>query len=136
MKGEFAHSIDAKGRLFIPAKLREKLGFNFVLTKGLDNSLTIYPEAEWEKFTEKISSIPTKQSLTLRRFFVAPAQDCTPDVQGRVLIPQNLREYAELDKNVIVIGMTDHVEIWDEAKWKAVDPTSETVDEIMMSAGI
>lgn len=136
MKGEYLHSIDAKGRLFIPAKFREKLGFGFVLTKGLENTLTIYPETEWEKFTEKISSLPTKQSLTLRRFFVASACDCAPDVQGRVLIPQVLRDYAELDKNVVVIGMGDHIEIWDEAKWKALDLTSDNVESIMEAAGI
>ena len=136
MTGEFLHTVDTKGRLFIPAKLREELGFNFVLTKGLDNSLAIYPEDEWKKFSDKICSIPTKKSMVLRRFFMAPAQECSPDVQGRVLIPQTLREYAELDKNVIVIGMGNHIQIWDVDKWKAIEPSSEQVGDIMDEEGI
>ena len=136
MKGEYTHSIDAKGRLFIPAKFREELGFSFVLTKGLENTLTIYPNSEWDKFAEKISSLPSKQSRTLQRFFVASAQDSSPDSQGRILIPQVLREYAGLSKNVKVLGMTDHIEIWDEARWNALDLTSENVEDIMDEAGI
>ncbi len=136
MNGQFLHTVDTKGRLFIPAKLREKLGFNFVLTKGLENSLAIYPEEEWKKFSEKIMSIPTMQSLTLRRFFMAPAQDCTADVQGRVLIPQLLREYAGIDKNVFVIGMGNHIQIWDVDKWKGVDPSSDDAAAILVEQGM
>lgn len=136
MKGEYSHVIDAKGRLFIPAKFREELGFSFVLTKGLENTLTIYPNNEWDKFAEKISSLPTKQARTLQRFFVASAQDSSPDAQGRILIPQVLRDYAGLTKNVVIIGMTDHIEIWDEASWNALDLTSESIENIMDEAGI
>ena len=136
MKGEYAHIIDAKGRLFIPAKFREELGFSFVLTKGLENTLSIYPNDEWDKFTAKINSLPTKQSRTLQRFFVASAQDCTPDAQGRILIPLVLREYAGLSKNAVVIGMTDHIEIWDESRWNALDLTPESIADIMEEAGI
>ncbi len=136
MKGEYSHVIDAKGRLFIPAKFREELGFSFVLTKGLENTLTIYPNSEWDKFAEKISSLPSKQARTLQRFFVASAQDSSPDAQGRILIPQVLREYAGITKNVVIIGMTDHIEIWDEARWLALDLTSESIENIMDEAGI
>ncbi len=136
MKGEYLHTIDAKGRLFIPAKFREELGFSFVLTKGLENTLTIYTNSEWDKFAEKISSLPTKQARTLQRFFVASAQDSTPDAQGRILIPQVLRDYAGLTKNVVIIGMSDHIEIWDEASWKALDLAPESIENIMEEAGI
>ena len=136
MKGEYSHIIDAKGRLFIPAKFREELGFSFVLTKGLENTLSIYPNDEWDKFAEKINSLPTKQSRTLKRFFVASAQDLSPDAQGRILIPQVLRDYAGLSKNAVVIGMTDHIEIWDEARWNALDLTPESIEDIMEEAGI
>lgn len=136
MKGEYLHTIDAKGRLFIPAKFREELGFSFVLTKGLENTLTIYTNSEWDKFADKISSLPTKQARTLQRFFVASAQDSTPDAQGRILIPQVLRDYAGLTKNVVIIGMSDHIEIWDEARWNALDLAPESIENIMEEAGI
>ena len=136
MTGEFLHTVDTKGRLFIPAKFREELGFNFVLTKGLENSLAIYPAEEWEKFSEKICSIPTKESLVLRRFFMAPAQECSPDVQGRILIPQSLREYAQLDKNVKIIGMGNQIQIWDVEKWNKVNPTSDEAEAVMAAWGV
>ena len=105
--GEYSHSIDAKGRLIIPSKFREQLGEEFVLTKGLDGCLSIYPMNEWQAFEEKFS-----------RFFVAGATSCELDRQGRVLIPATLREFAGLEKDVVLTGNITRIEIWSKAKWE------------------
>lgn len=136
MRGEYTHVIDAKGRLFIPAKFREELGYSFVITKGLSRCLSIYPMSEWERFEAKINALPTKQARSLQLFFIASAQDCELDAQGRVLVPQKLREYAGLDKNAVVAGMTDHIEVWDESEWNAMELTPENIAGIMEEAGI
>ncbi len=136
MRGEYTHVIDAKGRLFIPAKFRDELGYSFVITKGLSRCLSIYPMQEWERFEAKINALPTRQARSLQLFFIASSQDCELDGQGRVLIPQKLREYAGLDKNTVVAGMTDHIEVWDESEWNAMELTPESIAGIMEEAGI
>lgn len=136
MRGEYSHVIDAKGRLFIPAKFREELGYTFVITKGLSHCLSVYPMEEWERFEQKINALPTKQARSLQLFFIASAQDCELDAQGRVLVPQKLRDYAGLSKNTVIAGMTDHIEIWDENEWNAMDLTPESIAGIMEQAGI
>lgn len=136
MRGEYSHAIDEKGRLFIPAKFREKLGTTFVITRGVGQYLSVYPMDEWEAFEEKIRSLKSKQALELQRYFVAPAQDSMPDGQGRVLIPQKLRVHANLNKNVLVAGMGNHLEIWDEETWDAMNPSAEQIESIMEEAGI
>lgn len=136
MRGEYTHIIDAKGRLFIPAKFREELGYSFVITKGISRCLSVYPMGEWERFEAKINALPTKQARSLQLFFIASAQDCELDAQGRVLVPQKLREYAGLDKNAVVAGMTDHIEIWDESEWNALELSPENIADIMEEAGI
>ena len=136
MRGEYTHVIDAKGRLFIPAKFRDELGYSFVITKGLSRCLSIYPMQEWERFEAKINALPTRQARSVQLFFIASSQDCELDGQGRVLIPQKLREYAGLDKNTVVAGMTDHIEVWDESEWNAMELTPESIAGIMEEAGI
>ena len=136
MRGEYTHVIDAKGRLFIPAKFRDELGYSFVITKGLSRCLSIYPMQEWERFEAKINALPTRQARSLQLFFIASSQDCELDGQGRVLIPQKLREYAGLDKNTVVAGMTDHIEVWDESEWNAMELMPESIAGIMEEAGI
>ena len=106
MKGEFQHNIDAKGRLFIPAKFREELGKMFIITKGLDGCLFVYSASAWEVLEDNINQLPLSKSRNLQRFFFSSAADCVPDAQGRVLIPQNLREYAALQKEVTIIGVS------------------------------
>lgn len=137
MKGEYQHNIDAKGRLFIPAKLREDLGKSFIVTKGLDECLFVYSAAAWDVLEEKINQLPMSKSRQLQRFFFSSAADCIPDAQGRVLIPQNLREYAGLQKEVTVIGVSGRVEIWDAARWKKFnsDLTPESIAEAMEELG-
>lgn len=117
MKGEYKHSIDAKGRLAIPAKLRDELGERFTVTKGLDGCLAIYPEREWEGLEERIRALPMSKSRDLQRFFFSAAFDAELDAQGRILLPANLRQYAALVKEATIIGASNHAEIWDSAKW-------------------
>ena len=117
--GEYSHSIDTKGRLIIPAKFRELLGEEFVLTKGLDGCLSIYPMDEWNAFEEKLKALPltNKSARTFSRFFVAGAASCELDKQGRILVPATLREFAGLEKDVVLTGSLNRIEIWSKAKW-------------------
>lgn len=132
--GEFQHNIDAKGRLFMPAKLRDILGTHFIVTKGLDRCLFVYSDEEWEKLQQKFANSPmSKQSVRqVARFFFGGATDVEPDKQGRVLVPANLREFAGLDKNVVIVGVGTRAEIWDVDTWKDYnDKVSSDVTEIV-----
>ena len=117
--GEYNHTIDAKGRLIIPVKFREPLGEEFVLTKGLDGCLSIYPIYEWENIEEKLRALPltNNNSRSFSRLFVAGATMCELDKQGRILVPQTLREFAGLEKDVILAGNLSRVEVWSKEKW-------------------
>ena len=117
--GEYNHIIDAKGRLIIPARFRELLGVEFILTKGLDGCLSIYPMDAWEAFETKLRALPltNKNARTFTRFFVAGATNCELDRQGRILVPQTLREFAGLEKEVVLTGNLDRIEIWSKEKW-------------------
>lgn len=129
MTGEYAHSIDAKGRLFIPAKLREELGTVFYVTLSMDECLSAYSSDSWEKFMEKISVMPYTQQRKMRPLF-AHAAKCELDAQGRILLPQKLREFAGLTKEVSIIGSANHAEIWDAEKWAAIDAVETTPENI------
>ncbi|MDO5392100.1 MAG: division/cell wall cluster transcriptional repressor MraZ [Eubacteriales bacterium] len=117
--GEYNHTIDAKGRLIIPAKFREALGEEFILTKGLDGCLSIYPMDEWESFEEKLKALPLtdKNARAFLRFFVAGATSCELDRQGRILVPSTLREFAGLKKEVVLTGNLTRIEVWSKQKW-------------------
>ena len=117
--GEYNHTIYAKGRLIIPARFRELLGEEFILTKGLDGCLSIYPLDEWNAFETKLRALPltNKNARTFTRFFVAGATNCELDRQGRVLVPQPLREFAGLEKEVVLTGNLNRIEIWSKEKW-------------------
>lgn len=117
--GEYNHTIDAKGRLIIPARFRELLGTEFVLTRGLDGCLFIYPMDEWKVFEQKLRALPltNKNARTFSRFFVAGAAMCELDRQGRVLVPQTLREFAGLEKDVVLTGNLNRIEVWSKEKW-------------------
>ena len=119
--GEYNHSIDTKGRLIIPSKFREELGDEFVVTKGLDGCLFVFPNSEWQAFEEKLKKLPltNKSARQFARFFVAGATPCELDKQGRILLPQTLREFAGLEKDVVLTGMLNRVEIWSKAQWLA-----------------
>ena len=119
LTGEFNHSIDAKGRLIIPSKFREILGEDFVITKGLDNCLFLYPNNEWKIFEEKLRTLPltNKNARTFTRFFLGSAVDGGLDKQGRVLVSSALRDFAKLEKDVVLVGVLNRVEIWDKSRW-------------------
>ena len=117
--GEYNHTIDAKGRLIIPAKFRETIGEEFILTRGLDGCLSIYPMDEWKSFEEKLKALPLtdKNARAFLRFFVAGATSCELDRQGRILVPSTLREFAGLEKEVVLTGSLTRIEIWSKEKW-------------------
>ncbi len=118
--GEYNHSIDAKGRLIVPSKFREQLGAQFVVTKGLDGCLFVYSKEEWERIetTFREKPLTSKDARKFMRFFFAGAADCEVDKQGRILIPNNLREYAAIDKDVVSVGVLSRVEIWSKERWE------------------
>lgn len=117
--GEYSHSIDAKNRLIVPAKYRDELGENFILTKGFDGCLYIYPQKEWEVFEEKLNSLPVGKSDTRKmvRFFMSSATQAEFDKQGRILIPVTHKKHAGLDKEVVFAGVGKKIEIWSKERW-------------------
>lgn len=119
--GEYQHTIDDKGRVIMPSKFREDLGPNFIMTKGLDNCLFVYPIEEWQILEEKLRTLPltNRDARAFVRFFFAGATECVLDRQGRVLIPGNLREHAKLIKDAIIIGVAARIEIWSKEEWTA-----------------
>ena len=119
--GEFHHSLDDKGRLSIPAKFRATLAEGAVVTRGLDKTLFLYQKSEWEKLAGKIAALPLGQSDTraFARLMLAGALECEIDKAGRVVLPEYLRSYAALAKNVVITGLYDRLEIWDEDAWNA-----------------
>ncbi len=129
--GEYNHSVDAKGRLIVPAKFREQLGEEFVVTKGLDGCLFVYPQEEWKRIEEKFREVPltTKDARKFSRFFFAGAATCEVDKQGRILVPAVLREFAGLEKDVVLVGVLSRVEIWSKEKWDESN-TYDDMDEI------
>ncbi len=139
--GEYNHTIDAKGRLIIPAKFREALGDSFVVTRGLDECLFVFPNEGWKVFEEKLSSLPVanKNARKFARFFLSGAGEVELDKQGRILIPNTLREYSGLEKEVVLIGVANRVEIWSRSKWEEVavmddmDEIAENMDELGLS---
>ena len=118
--GEYEHSLDAKGRLIMPSKLREDMGEKFIVTKGLDGCLFGFSKNEWQNFEEKLKTLPltNKNARDFVRFFLSGATECEIDKQGRFLIVGNLREYANLEKDVVIIGVGTRLEIWNKDKWK------------------
>ncbi len=118
--GEYQHSIDDKGRVIMPSKFREDLGDKFFITKGMDNCLFVFPQEEWDRIDEKITALQLadKRARGLSRLFYSGAIDGSLDKQGRTLLPNNLREYAGITKDVVIIGVSKRVEIWDKEKWE------------------
>lgn len=128
--GEYDHTIDEKGRLIIPSKFRDGLSDEFVITAGLDGCLFVYPMEEWELFIEELKKLPgTKEGRQLQRYFLAGAASCEMDKQGRVLIPNKLREHGQLDKEVVSVGIINKLEIWSKERWNS-NNNYEDVDQI------
>ena len=131
--GEYQHSVDEKGRLIVPAKFRDTLGEKFVVTKGLDNCLFVYPQAEWSNLEAKLKALPltSANARAFARFMFSGATEVEVDKQGRINLPQNLRDHAKLDRDVLVIGVNTRAEIWAVEEWKAYqDKAGESYEEI------
>ncbi len=129
--GEYNHTIDTKGRLIVPSKFRETLGDEFVVTKGLDGCLFVYDNTEWAVFEEKLKALPltNKDARSFVRFFLAGAAGVEVDKQGRILLPSVLREFAQITKDVVLVGVASRIEIWSKEKWESAS-SYEDMDEI------
>ncbi|MEB7389203.1 division/cell wall cluster transcriptional repressor MraZ [Aerococcus viridans] len=142
LMGEFQHNIDAKGRIIIPAKLREDLGAKFVITRGLDGCVFGYPLENWEKIQEKLKQLPLakKEARAFTRFFYSAAAEAEIDKQGRINIPSTLVDYASLEKECLVLGVSDRIEIWSKTKWESVsyeiEESFEEIAEDMLDFGL
>ncbi|MBE7046608.1 MAG: division/cell wall cluster transcriptional repressor MraZ [Ruminococcaceae bacterium] len=138
--GEYYHSVDVKGRMNIPVKFRELLGDSFVVTRGLDKCLSIYPTEAFQAFAQKLQSLPIsdKNARQFVRFFLSGAVECELDKQGRILLPQSLRMYADISKDVVVTGNGSTIEIWDSNQWNdynnTIDP--DAIADSMVELGI
>ena len=134
--GQYEHSIDAKGRMNFPAKFREDLGDSFIITKGLKPCVAVYSMEGWKAFEEKVNRQPEAKAMELRHFYFASATEVEPDRQGRIVIPSHLRDYAGLEKEVLVIGTAPLAEIWNKNAWKEYNSTltaqrmMETLDSL------
>lgn len=138
--GEYEHSLDTKGRLIMPAKLRESIGEKFIVTKGLDGCLFAFSLSEWSNFEQKLRTLPisNKDARAFSRFFFAGAIECEIDKQGRFLISSNLREFANFIKDVVIVGMDSRIEIWSKEKWQQCneDISADEIAEKMEMLGI
>lgn len=129
MTGEYRHSLDSKGRLFIPAKLREEMGDVFYITLSMDGCLAAYSAESWREFSDKVNAMSYVKQRKMRPLF-AYASKCELDAQGRTLIPAHLREYAHLSKNVTVVGCNNHAELWNEEQWNRLSEAEITPENI------
>jgi len=127
--GEYQHNLDAKGRLFIPARLRDELGDVFYVTLSMDRCLSAYNAQSWQDFSDKVNAMPYVKQRKMRPLF-AYAAKCELDTQGRILLPQNLRDYANLRKAVTVVGCNNHAEFWDSGAWSAQNALENTPENI------
>ena len=137
--GEYHHSIDAKGRIIVPSKVRDGLGENFIVTRGLDGCLFLYPKCEWDKIINKYKELPdTKDKRQFMRIFLSGATICEYDKQGRINIPNPLIEFAKLEKDCIIIGVDEKLEIWSKERWEEFianneDNLSDIADSLFTS---
>lgn len=137
---EYNHTVDPKGRLIIPSKFREILGEEFVVSKGMDGCLFVYANDDWKAFEQKLTSLPliNKEARKFARFFLAGAASVELDKQGRILLPASLREFAGLDKDVVLVGVGSRIEIWSKDKWEAMneDDDMDNITAAMESLGL
>ena len=131
--GEYAHNLDAKGRIIIPAKFRDALNTTFILTRGLDGCLTIYSNEQWEKIFEKLNKLPSTKKATRQyiHMLTSRACECTLDNQGRIQIPSFLSKPVNITKECVIVGVNDHIEIWDQEAWNSYyEEASESFEEV------
>ena len=140
--GEYRHNLDTKGRMAIPAKFRDKMTAGAIITRGIDNCLFVFANAEWEVLAQKLIALPLAQanSRAFVRLMLAGASDVEIDNQGRILIPDYLRKYAGLKKEVVVAGLYNRIEVWDEMAWQSyktkTESSSEAIAEKLGELGI
>lgn len=140
--GEYLHSLDSKGRLIVPSKFREELGDKFIMTRGLDGCLFVYPMSEWSILESKLKTLPLTKAdaRAFVRFFFSGATECETDKQGRIIIPTNLRTYARIEKEAVVIGVSNRVEIWSSELWgsfmESAESSYEEIAEKIVDLGI
>ncbi|OIO01202.1 cell division/cell wall cluster transcriptional repressor MraZ [Candidatus Desantisbacteria bacterium CG_4_10_14_0_8_um_filter_48_22] len=140
--GEYSHAIDKKGRLIIPSRFREILTERyeekFIMTKGLDTCLLLYPADEWnelEKKMKEVSTVTNPSARAFKRFMIAGAIECTVDKQGRIMIPSNLRVYAQITRDVVITGNLEKVEIWAKERWQEYWKASKPIEELAREIG-
>ena len=140
--GEYQHTLDTKGRLSVRAKFREDLGAGAVLTRGLDHCLFLFPMDEWRVLEEKLKTLPLTKAGARQfvRFLFSGATECELDKQGRLIVPQNLRDYAKIQKDAVVIGVSNRIEIWSKETWEAyveeAEESYEAIAESIVDLGI
>ena len=137
---EYNHTLDAKSRLIIPSKFREALGEEFVISKGMDGCLFVYANEDWKAFEEKLAELPmtNKDARKFARFFLSGADTVEVDKQGRVLIPSHLKEFAGLEKDVVLVGVGKRIEIWSKEKWDVAsgEEDMDSIAESMVALGL
>jgi len=142
LMGEYMHSIDAKGRVILPADFRAELGDTFIVTKGLDGCLFIYAQSEWDQLSEKLRQLPLAktEARAFVRFFFAGARQVELDKQGRFLVPATLRQHASLQKDVVLIGVSSRIEVWSKEAWlkynEDINPAVSAIAETLADLGI
>jgi len=133
--GAYSHTVDNKGRTVIPYKFRSKLGERFYITRGMNACLWIFSDDQWREFQRMVApkSFLDQAAMKLERFFIGSAVECAPDAQGRIFLPQNLRDYAELDGDIWVVGLTNRLEIWSDKRWAGFNDS--LTDEVLERLG-
>ena len=136
--GSYTHSMDSKKRVFVPAKFREELGDEFYITRKLDRYLSIYTAEDWEAYVEKISKLPESQAASLQEQLLGHAQKCVPDSNGRIILEEQLLDYAEITKNLVFVGTGKQIRIWSEEKWTERENNRDTekLRELMLQYGL
>lgn len=137
--GNYQHTLDAKGRMFLPSKMRNDIGDSVYMTRGLDHCIFLFSEEQWKVFYEKIQSITTYNARDLQLFFFGNAAQSAIDSQGRIAIPQGLRDFANLDKEVTIVGVSGKIELWDTEKWNAFNAKMEgdkSVEETLLELNL
>ena len=137
ISGRYDFSLDAKNRIFVPAKLREDLGEQIVMVKGIDECIAVYSCAEWEAFCARLEELPKTEMRHVKRFLYSSAVETHIDSQGRVILPSLLRDYAKIEKCVIILGVGDHAEIWSEDSWRREEEASDrsSMEEMLIKLG-
>ncbi len=137
LMGTYYHNIDGKGRINFPTKLREILGVSFYVTRSIDSPcLAVYSQEEWDKLSEKVAALPSSKSGKIERWLYSGAAELTPDKQGRVLLSQELRNFAGLEKDIVIIGANNKAEIWDKTRWDEMNASIDMDDLLETMAGL